>query len=59
MYVCMLAHVYSEHRCEAVGVQLETNLLCVIPLISESNPFIVKPSEHVHIRQREVQLIDN
>ncbi len=54
MYVSMCVH-----RCEAVGVQLGTNLLCVIPLISECNPFIVKPPEHVHIRQRKVKLIKN
>ena len=51
MTACMNTHVY---RCEAVGVQFGTNLLHVILLISECNPFIVKPPEHVQMRQRKV-----
>lgn len=35
----------------AVGVQLGTNLFHVILLIFKCNPFIVKPPEHVPIRQ--------
>lgn len=50
-------HVYSEHRSEAVGVQLGANLLHVILLIAECNPFIVMPPEYVHIKQRKVKLI--
>ena len=52
MYVC-------EHVCAVntdVGVQLGTHLLHVILLISECNPFIVKPPEHVHVRQWKVEI---